>query len=351
MAARRLRPGRRVAVIDSVTAVRPTVYSRLTPLDSSRIASNRPMRSGDRTAPHFRDGRRRLARNRRKPAARRAASPDRCRWRPTRCRGARARATGHRASSCPAAGYDPGANAFAESPCPFQIAATRSKSVSNAAQHPWPRLSTSARGLRLSACPRPAARASTTDEKKGKSGSTQSAHRADAGSACCGRTATEEARGGTETASSSAASTTNRSRRSPVHRSVIEPEPPVPSPEPEPEPRARARPESRSYFLPMQIGIIGGTGHEGRGIAARFAAAGLSVPDRLARPRPCARHGGPSARRVLHASGRGSHQRRGRGSKRRHLSGRAVRRARRAARGSPRPSPARLAGRRISSCR
>ena len=27
----------------------------------------------------------------------------------------------------------------------------------------------------------------------------------------------------------------------------------------------------------MQIGIIGGTGHEGRGIAARFAAAGLSV--------------------------------------------------------------------------
>ena len=40
-----------------------------------------------------------------------------------------------------------------------------------------------------------------------------------------------------------------------------------------PEPRR----ESRSYFLPMQIGIIGGTGHEGRGIAARFAAAGLSV--------------------------------------------------------------------------
>ena len=27
----------------------------------------------------------------------------------------------------------------------------------------------------------------------------------------------------------------------------------------------------------MQIGIIGGTGHEGRGIAARFGAAGLSV--------------------------------------------------------------------------
>jgi predicted dinucleotide-binding enzyme len=27
----------------------------------------------------------------------------------------------------------------------------------------------------------------------------------------------------------------------------------------------------------MQIGIIGGTGHEGRGIAARFAAAGLPV--------------------------------------------------------------------------
>ena len=50
------------AVIDSITAVRPTVYSRLTPLDSSRIALEPAHALGDRTAPHFRDGRRRLAR-------------------------------------------------------------------------------------------------------------------------------------------------------------------------------------------------------------------------------------------------------------------------------------------------
>src|SRR5688572_7325812 len=158
--------------------------------------------------------------------------------------------------------YEPGARAFAESPLPFQIAATRSRSVSNAAQQPLPRLSTNARGLRLSARPSPAARASTTEEKKGKSGSTQSAQRGDAAvEACGGSITTEEARGGTATASSSAArSAAMRHVRSCMRRFTGPP-----------------HSESRAYFLPMQIGIIGGTGHEGRGIAARFAAAGLSV--------------------------------------------------------------------------
>ena len=72
--------------------------------------------------------------------------------------------------------YDPGARAVGVTPWPRQIAATRSRSRSNPAQWLRPTLSTSARGVRLSAgSPGPAPRASRTDEKNGKSGSTQSA--------------------------------------------------------------------------------------------------------------------------------------------------------------------------------
>ena len=72
--------------------------------------------------------------------------------------------------------YDPGASAVGVTPWPRQIAATRSRSRSNPAQWLRPTLSTSARGVRLSAgSPGPALRASRTDEKNGKSGSIQSA--------------------------------------------------------------------------------------------------------------------------------------------------------------------------------
>jgi hypothetical protein len=57
---------------------------------------------------------------------------------------------------------------------PFQIAATRSRSTSNAAQKPRPRSITSPRGVRLRPAFSPPSRTSTTDEKNGKSFSTQS---------------------------------------------------------------------------------------------------------------------------------------------------------------------------------
>ena len=54
-------------------------------------------------------------------------------------------------------------------------------------QYPPPRFKTSPRGVRLFVGnPGPARRASSTDEKKGKSGSIQSAHGTDAGALAAG---------------------------------------------------------------------------------------------------------------------------------------------------------------------
>ena len=101
--------------------------------------------------------------------------------------------SGSGAGDCPpgvflsGASYEPGASAFGVIPLPRHIAATRSRSVSNAAQSPSPRFSTSARGVRLVAgSPPPACPASRTDEKNGKSGSTQgTADGAGGRAACC----------------------------------------------------------------------------------------------------------------------------------------------------------------------
>src|SRR6266496_3444259 len=65
-------------------------------------------------------------------------------------------------------------------PWPSQITAMRSSSVSKQAQQPSLKLRISPRGVRLSAGqPAPRLRASRTEEKKGKSGSTNGDHAAD----------------------------------------------------------------------------------------------------------------------------------------------------------------------------
>src|SRR6266566_3510644 len=61
-------------------------------------------------------------------------------------------------------------------PLPVHIADIRSRSVSKHAQHSWPKFRIMPRGVRLSAgSPRPVVRASSTEEKNGKSASTNSA--------------------------------------------------------------------------------------------------------------------------------------------------------------------------------
>src|SRR6266566_340370 len=62
-------------------------------------------------------------------------------------------------------------------PLPVHIADIRSRSVSKHAQQSWPKFRIMPRGVRLSAgSPRPVVRASSTEEKNGKSASTNSAH-------------------------------------------------------------------------------------------------------------------------------------------------------------------------------
>src|SRR5688500_2758188 len=72
--------------------------------------------------------------------------------------------------------YDPGASARGETPGPRQTAETRSRSGSKQAQQSWPRFRMMPRGVRLlDGRVVPALRASRTEEKNGKSGSTHEA--------------------------------------------------------------------------------------------------------------------------------------------------------------------------------